>query len=141
MLPPLVCELRGIPAALAELRESIDEGVRFSAYEAKRWIAEDAKRTHAFQNQTGLLEASIQEGEVNGEFSRGDLEFTVTAEASYASFVEAARCRGKDTEDVQSLGPYAYLHPAFDHQQERIERELERVLASSARHAGWEGSR
>lgn len=133
----LTFRLLGVQESLDELRDACDGGMNVAALHGMQWVTDDARATHAFQNRTGWLEASIQQGEVSGTFSRGDLEFTVSAEAEYASYVEASRCRGKDTEDVRSPGPYAYLGPAFEHQEDRIDAEIQRQLNASARAAGW----
>lgn len=133
----LTFELRDVPQAIDELREQVDRGTQVGATEAMLLVAGEAQRNHRYENRTGELEGSTGPGNVEGTFSDGDLEFSVVAESDHASYVEASRCRGKDTEDVLSPGPWAFLQPAFDRSEERINRDLDRQLQAAVRRAGW----
>ncbi len=77
--------VEGAHSFLRYLDAEMNEAMRLSG----RAVAEEARASHSFQNQTGDLEDSIHGRRVTGRASDGTLEGGAEAVMPYASYVEA----------------------------------------------------
>jgi len=106
------------------LRHALDDQV----FEAMRMISEDvaaeARQSHPYTNRTGDLEASTQAVDVNGTFSLGTLVGGVSADTSYAEYVDGRP-------------EFAFLEPAFQRVEPHVDQILESAILAAAGQAGW----
>lgn len=71
----------------SEILAALDSAAERALATHIRAVAVRAKAEHAYQNQTGNLEASTEDTGVTGRFSDGSLEGGVDATMDYASHV------------------------------------------------------
>jgi hypothetical protein len=117
----LRARLTGIEPAIGRLERGIGAELERTLERASKRVADEAKRSHAFENRTGDLERSIRPLDVHRS---ADFVFVggVVADTDYGEYVEASR---------------PFLQPAFDRLAPGIENELEFALEQAARRAGW----
>lgn len=114
----------GLDEAIAELAAAFDVDLREGLLRGAQAVADEAAASHPYENRTGALQAATQAGAVRGMASDGEVSAEVVGDTEYGGFVE-----GNPT--------FAFLAPAVEHSEGRIEEEIEAALERAAQHAGW----
>lgn len=106
-----------------ELGEALDDELEKAAREGALVVAFAAKADHAYTDRSGRLTRSIRAYAPRGSFLRDTLRAEVLARAPYASYVEGRRA-------------FAFLGPALERSEDRIEHHLHDALEAAVRRAG-----
>jgi len=121
--------LTGIDAATAELASALDEECLRGGVEAAGVVADEARRSHPYENRTGQLEARTVPGRVRGRVSADTLRIQVVGETRYGGYLEEGTTR---------LGQrFVFLRPAYARAEDRVVRAIEDSMTRAAERAGW----
>lgn len=82
-------DVDGVEEGARSFLRFLDAEMNDAMVQSGRGLAEEARASHSFQNQTGNLEESIRSLRVTGRATDGTLTGGVEAVMPYASYVEA----------------------------------------------------
>ena len=116
--------ITGLDEAIDGLTAALDVDLREGMLRAAQAVAEEAASSHAYQNRTGSLQAATQAGAQRGQASDGEIVGEVVGDTEYGEYVE-----GNPS--------FAFLAPAAERADGRIEEELEAALERAVQRAGW----
>lgn len=114
----------GLDEAVADLLAALDQELPQGMLRAAQAVAVEASSNHAYTNRTGDLQAATQAGAVTGRASDGEIVAEVVGDTPYGEYVE----RNAD---------FAFLEPAAERAEGRIEEEIDGALDRAAERAGW----
>jgi hypothetical protein len=116
--------ITGLDEAIDGLTAALDVDLREGMLRAAQAVAEEAASSHAYQNRTGSLQAATQAGAQRGQASDGEIVVEVVGDTDYGEYVEGNP-------------DFAFLAPAAERADGRIEEELEAALERAVQRAGW----
>lgn len=114
----------GLEDALGDLEAALDAEIQQGMLRAAQSVADEAAANHAYHNRTGALQAGTQAGEVRGEASSGEIVVEVVGDTEYGEYVE-------------SNPDFAFLAPAVERADTRMQDEIDAALERAAQRAGW----
>lgn len=114
----------GLDEALAELTAALDQELPQGMLRAAQAVADEAASNHPYENRSGDLQAATQAGAVTGRASDGEIVAEVVGDTPYGEYVEAR-------------AEFAFLAPAAERAEGRIEDEIDGALDRAAERAGW----
>ena len=114
----------GATEAVADLLAALDQELQQGMLRAAQAVADEAASNHAYTNRTGDLQAATQAGAVTGSASDGEITAEVVGDMPYGEYVE-----GREG--------FAFLEPAAERSEGRIEDEIDGALDRAAERAGW----
>lgn len=113
-----------IEPAATRLADALRDGMQLVIARIATQVAAHAKSHHGYKRRTGNLENNTKPGRVEGTFLNDTLVGEVVGATPYALLIE-------------SKAHLAFLAPAWAALQSSSERELESVLGTVLREAGW----
>lgn len=116
--------ITGLDDAIADLEAALDAELQQGMLRAAQAVAEEAASDHPYSNRTGALQAGTQAGAVTGEASSGEIVAEVVGETEYGEYVEGNP-------------DFAFLAPAAERADGRIEDEVDAALERAAQRANW----
>lgn len=114
----------GVTEAVADLLSALDQEMHQGMLRAAQAVADEAAGNHPYTNRTGALQAGTQAGAVTGSASDGEITAEVVGDTPYGEYVE-----GREG--------FAFLEPAAERSEGRIEDEIDGALDRAAERAGW----
>ncbi|MFO0610794.1 MAG: HK97 gp10 family phage protein [Polyangiales bacterium] len=123
MTPGIDLDLRAWLPPLRGLGAALDDELERAAREGAKVVAFAAKADHPYTDRSETLTRSIRAYAPRGSFLRDTLDVDIIARAAYAKYLERRRA-------------WAFLGPALERSQGRLEHLLYDALEAAVRRSG-----